>query len=252
MPEGRPPHPDRGTIEFVAETGSTSTDLLQRGRSGRLVAEGHWLVADQQHGGRGRQGRTWLSAPGNFMGSTVIAVHQGSPPVTTLPLACGLAVLEALVPLIPAPGQLQLKWPNDVLLRGNKVAGILLEREGQTIIAGMGVNLAAAPAVPNWRPGTLSDVAPVPDRDSFAHNLAAMLARELRRWREDGAEATIARWLAAAHPVGSLLSVHDEGAVRITGRFSGLEPDGALRLAVDDGSTRVIRAGDVVLEGCEA
>lgn len=208
-------------------------------------------MADRQHGGRGRQGRTWLDGPGNFMGSTVIAATAGDPPVTTLPLACGLAVLEALVPLVPIPGQLQLKWPNDVLLRGGKIAGILLEREHDTIIAGIGVNLSAAPLIPDRQAGTLRDVGPVADRDSFARNLAATLARELERWRKDGAGNVISRWLAAAHPVGSLLSVHDEGAARTTGRFAGLEADGALRLTTADGATRIIRAGDVVLEGCE-
>ena len=186
------------------------------------------------------------------MGSTQITARAGDPPVTTLPLACGLAVLEALVPVVPAPGQLQLKWPNDVLLRGAKIAGILLEREGDTIVAGIGVNLAAAPVVPDREAGTLRDVGPAADRDSFARNLAATFARELERWRADGAGAVITRWLAAAHPLGSLLSVHDEGATRTTGRFAGIEADGALRLATADGGTRIIRAGDVMLEGCGA
>jgi BirA family biotin operon repressor/biotin-[acetyl-CoA-carboxylase] ligase len=239
-------------IEIVAETASTNADLLQRRRSGLPTAEGHWLVADRQHGGRGRQGRAWLDAPGNFMGSTLIVVRPGDPPVTTLPLACGLAVLEALVPLVPVPGQLQLKWPNDVLLRGGKIAGILLEREGDTIIAGIGVNLAIAPLVADRQVGSLGKVRPAPDRDSFARNLATALVRELQLWRAEGTTGTIARWLAAAHPRGSALSVHDDAGLRISGRFGGLEPDGALRLAMDDGDTRIIRAGDVMLEGCEA
>lgn len=239
-------------IEIVAEIASTNAELLQRRRSGLPTVEGRWLIADRQHDGRGRQGRVWLDAPGNFMGSTMIIGRPGDPPVTTLPLVCGLAVLEALVPLVPAPGQLQLKWPNDVLLRGGKIAGILLEREDDTIIAGIGVNLAIAPSVANRRIGTLGKVGPVPDRDSFARNLAAAFMRALQLWRIEGATGTIVRWLAAAHPVGSALSVHDDAGLRISGRFAGLEPDGGLRLSMDDGVTRVIRAGDVVLEGCEA
>ncbi|KHL25775.1 biotin--protein ligase [Croceibacterium mercuriale] len=239
-------------IEIVADTASTNADLLQRRRSGLPAGEGCWLVADRQHGGRGRQGRAWLDAPGNFMGSTIIVARAGDPPATTLPLACGLAVLEALVPLVPVPGQLQLKWPNDVLLRGGKIAGILLERESDTIIAGIGVNLATAPLVANRQVGTLGKVGPAPDRDSFARNLATAFVRALELWRAEGAPGTIARWLAAAHPVGSALAVHDDAGLRIGGRFAGLEPDGALRLAVDAGAIRVIRAGDVVLEGCEA
>lgn len=239
-------------IEFVAETGSTNADLLARCRSGQAVGEGSWLVADRQLGGRGRQGRIWLDGPGNFMGSTIITAGSGDPSVTTLPLACGLAVLEALIAFVPVPGQLQLKWPNDVLLRGGKIAGILLEREGDTIIAGIGVNLAAAPLLPDRQAGAVGDAGPAADRDSFARNLALALTGELHRWRREGAVAAIARWLAAAHPIGSVLSVHDEGAGRVTGRFAGLETDGALRLVTGDGETRIIRAGDVVLEGSEA
>ena len=239
-------------MEFVTETGSTNVDLVQRSRSGRPIPEGHWLVADRQHGGRGRQGRTWLDSPGNFMGSTVIVVRRGDPPVTTLPLACGLAVLEALTALIPVPAQLQLKWPNDLLLRGNKIAGILLEREGDIIVAGFGVNLAAAPALPDRQAAALHQVGPAADRDSFARRMAAHLAGELQQWREQGPANTITRWLSAAHPLGSGLSVHDDTGVRISGRFAGLEPDGALKLALDDGTMRSVRAGDVVLEGCEA
>lgn len=236
-------------IEFVAATASTNADLLQRSRSGSPVREGHWLVADRQHGGRGRQGRAWLDGPGNFMGSTPIVSTAEDPPVTTLPLACGLAVLEALMPLVPPPAQIQLKWPNDVLLRGGKIAGILLEREGDLIIAGFGVNLAAAPTLPDRPAGSLVDIGPPADRDSFARNLAAALAGELRRWRSEGAAATVSRWLAAAHPIGSSLSVHDNGARRINGQFAGLEADGAMRLVMPDGGTRVVHAGDVVLEG---
>ncbi|WP_347303746.1 biotin--[acetyl-CoA-carboxylase] ligase [Croceibacterium sp. TMG7-5b_MA50] len=238
-------------IEFVAATGSTNADLRQRCLAAVPPPEGTWLVADRQSGGRGRQGRTWLDALGNFMGSTIIARSADDPVVTTLPLVCGLAVVEALASHVQMAAALQLKWPNDVLLHGAKLGGILLEATGARVIAGFGINLASAPEMPDRVVGSLGH-GPIIDRDTFGRNLAQALATELREWRAGGAPETIDRWLAAAHPVGTMLSVHDETAARLSGRFAGLEPDGALRLQMADGDMRVVRAGDVVLEGCEA
>lgn len=238
-------------IQFVTATGSTNADLRRHCTGATPPPEGTWLVADRQTDGRGRQGRRWLDAAGNFMGSTIIVRGRSDPAVTTLPLVCGLAVLEALVPHVPTPGALQLKWPNDVLLNGSKVAGILLEAAGDRIIAGIGVNLAVAPEMPDRVAGALRRAARV-DRDTFAHNLAQAMTSELYRWRSEGAASAVDRWLAAAHPLGTILAVHDEAAERLTGRFAGLEADGALRLQRAPGDVLLVRAGDVVLEGSEA
>ena len=236
-------------IEIVPQTGSTSADLLARLARGELVPEGYWLVADRQTAGRGRQGREWLDAPGNFMGSTVVCLTGREPPASTLSFVAALAVYEAILAQIGAPQLLQLKWPNDLLLAGDKLAGILLERSGEFAVVGIGVNLSAAPALPGRRAGKLAQVAPAPERDSFARELAASFDRELDRWRQFGLGPLLSRWLAAAHPAGTALTVHAADGAIVAGRFAGLEPDGALRLRLADGSTRVIHAGDVALEG---
>ena len=236
-------------IETVRETGSTSTDLLGRLALREAIPEGHWLVADRQTAGRGRQGRSWLDAPGNFMGSTVVHLHEQDPPPATLSFVAALATYEAVLTTLGAPQSLQLKWPNDVLLGGAKFCGILLERAGDVAVIGIGVNLAAAPEVADRRTRHLGELGPAPDRDSFARELAAYFDRELARWRQFGLEPLFDRWLAAAHPVGAPLSVHGSDGERIEGTFAGLEPDGALRLCLADGAVRVIHAGDVSLEG---
>src|SRR5690606_5401708 len=134
-------------------------------------------------------------------------------------------------------------------LGGEKISGILLERAGDVAVIGIGVNLAAAPALPDRAARHLGELGPAPDRDAFAHALAASFDRELDRWRQFGPEPLLARWQAAAHLPGAPLSVHGPDGARMSGTFAGLEPDGALRLRLADGSVRAIHAGDVTLEG---
>jgi BirA family biotin operon repressor/biotin-[acetyl-CoA-carboxylase] ligase len=236
-------------FETVAETGSTNADLLARLAAGERVPEGTWLIADRQSAGKGRQGRRWLDAPGNFMGSTVVNLTPHDPPPATLSFVAALAVYETVQPRLPNPGALQLKWPNDVSLGGAKFCGLLLEREGEHAVVGIGVNLAAAPAVEERPTDSLASHGPVPARDAFAQALARIFDLELARWREFGLAPILGRWLAAAHPVGTALSVHDGTGATVSGTFAGLEPDGALRLRLADGCARVIHAGDVTLEG---
>ena len=207
------------------------------------AVEGRWLIALEQEAGRGRQGRAWVSAPGNFFGSTLVELRPGDPPAQTLSLAAGLALVEAID--VTAPGQqLVLKWPNDAMLGGRKLAGILLERSGDRIAVGFGVNLASAPALTGREGASLGGrIAP----QAFAPLLAASFTRLLELWRQSDSGMLAQAWLARAHPVGSTLTVHSSVNERVTGKFDGIEPDGALRLRRDDGMVDVIRAGDVEL-----
>ena len=213
------------------------------------MEEGFWLIANRQKAGKGRQGRSWLDAPGNFMGSTVVNLREGDPPVTQLSMVAALALLETVITGIATPAWLQLKWPNDVLLDGAKFCGILLERVGCNVVVGIGVNLAGAPDVDGRKIKSLASLGPAPDRDTFALALSRSFRRELALWREDVTGQTMRRWLSAAHPIGTHLSVHDEDGSRIDGTFDGLYPNGALLLRLEDGSVRVIHAGDVMQEG---
>ncbi len=235
-------------IQTVAETGSTNADLIAQLRGAEHVAEGDWLVADRQSAGRGRQGREWFDGAGNFMGSTVVHRHEMDPPASTLALMTGLAVYEAILPLCPDPLALKLKWPNDLMLGGAKLCGILLEGEGKSVVVGIGVNLLQAPQLPDRATVALADVTTPQSRDDFASLLAASFARELERWRSFGIEALMRRWTAAAMPEGTAFSVHEPGGVVIHGRFAGLDPAGNMRLRLEDGGVRVIHAGDVTLD----
>lgn len=232
-------------IEILAETGSTNADFAARVRAGERIAEGFWLLADRQSAGRGRQGREWFDGVGNFMGSTMVRLAPGDPPAPTLALVAGLAVWEAVSHALAAPTGLTLKWPNDLLLGGAKLAGILLEGAEDAVIVGIGVNLASAPALPDRPAVALSALGPAPDRNSFAATLAHAFAEECERWRRYGLAPLLARWQSAAHPVGTPLTVQEPGASPVQGTFAGLAADGALQLRLADGSIRVVHAGDV-------
>ena len=234
-------------IQTVPETGSTNADLAARLGAGEYLAEGDWLVADRQTAGRGRQGRSWFDGHGNFMGSTVVHPGAGDPPAASLALLSGIALHEVVAPLIQPPTTALLKWPNDLMIGAAKLAGILLERVGDAVIVGIGVNLAQAPSVMGRETIALSAIGPAPDRDHFAAALAHQFALELERWRSFGLDPMIRRWLAAAHPVGTPLAVGEPGEQSLKGRFIGLSADGALQLGLAGGTTRTIHAGEVRL-----
>ncbi|MFL6857774.1 MAG: biotin--[acetyl-CoA-carboxylase] ligase [Allosphingosinicella sp.] len=227
-------------IRAVGETGSTNDDLAALARAG--APEGSWLRADLQTGGKGRQGRAWASPPGNLHASTLVRLRPGDPPAPSLALVAAVALHEAVMAFGP-DSPVQIKWPNDLIAGGAKLAGILLEREGEAVIAGFGVNLAHHPA-DTPRPATslaaLAGAAPEPP--AFLDALADAFARWLARWRGEGIAPIRAAWLAAAHSIGSALST-SEGE----GLFEGLDETGALRLRLADGTRRVIHAGDVFL-----
>ncbi len=225
-------------IRTVPETGSTNDDLAALARDG--AAEGTWLRAERQTGGKGRQGRTWLSPPGNLYASTLVRLRAEDPPAPTLALVAAVALHEIAAAYVP---QARIKWPNDLLVDGAKLSGILLERQNDAVIVGFGVNLAHHPEDID-RPATslAALAATAPESAAFVEMLAEAFARWLARWRESGIEPVRRQWLAAAHDVGTPLSTKDG-----EGLFDGLDGTGALRLRLADGTLRVIHAGDVFL-----
>jgi BirA family transcriptional regulator, biotin operon repressor / biotin---[acetyl-CoA-carboxylase] ligase len=225
-------------IRTVEHTVSTNDDVAVLARGGEV--EGFWLRAERQSGGKGRQGRSWESPVGNLYASTIVRLRPGDPAAPSLALVAAVALHETVS--LHATG-IHIKWPNDLAADGAKLAGILLEREGDAVIAGFGVNLAVQPDIPD-RPVTSikGRTGIAPDPDIVAEQLAAAFGRWLDSWRREGIDPVRETWLDRAHPIGTKLMT-SEGS----GTFDGLEPDGALRLRLADGGTRVIHAGDVFL-----
>ena len=139
---------------------------------------------------------------------------------------------------------LLLKWPNDLLLDRAKVAGILLERQGDRVVVGFGINLAAAPALTD-RPAAHLGARIAPQ--AFAPLLAGAMSRMVALWRTADPQDFAKAWLARAHAVGTELKIHGADGAIVRGRFDGIEPDGALRLRLPDGSVRAIHAADVTM-----
>ena len=238
-------------IHFVAETGSTSADLAARLRAGEFVPEGDWLVADRQTGGRGRQGREWYDGAGNFMGSTVVQVRFGDPDPTSLALVAGLALWEA-VSAVPAkagtaalPPGAMLKWPNDLMIGTAKLAGILLERVGEAVVVGIGVNLATAPALPDRETVALGGV----DRDVFAAELARAFSpivdevdpidsEYFLEVSTPGAERELSEPRHWIRQVGRLARVKLREGTTLSGRVISADEAG-VELEVDGETTRI-------------
>ena len=215
--------------------------MLARAAAG-AAHEGDWLVADTQTDGRGRQGRAWTSPPGNLYASGLVELRFGDPPAPTLALVAGIAAHDAL-----ALPELLLKWPNDLIVDAAKLAGILLERQGDAVVVGVGVNLAHHPDLPGRPATSLATFGVALEPGQAATRLAEAMTRWLAIWRAQGLAPIRAAWLERAHPLGTPLSAALPDGSRIDGIFTGLTDDCALQLRLGSGEVRVIHAGDVFL-----
>lgn len=233
------------SIRTVAETGSTNADLLRDAAAG--APEGVWLRAERQTAGRGRQGRPWQAPQGNLAASTLVRLRAGDPPAASLALVAAVALYDALTVFLAPDAPLQLKWPNDLLLGGAKLSGILLERGGDAVVIGIGVNLAHHPDLPDRATTSLAAHGATATPAAVVEVLADSLARWLARWRGEGLSAVRTAWLAAAHPPGTALTARMSDGTACDGLFDGLDGDGALILRLASGERRVIHAADVFL-----
>ncbi len=217
------------TIHHRAETDSTNRDALQG-------SPGDVFTADFQTAGRGRLGHTWEAPPQeNLILSAVLQVADLPPEqVATLPLAVGHAVLTALARFLPSE-TLALKWPNDIFVRGRKICGILCERHGDRVIAGLGVNVLtrafpaeiAARATSLALEGALLPVSAVRDAVLDA------LADAVEIWRRAGFGPIHAALKPYDFLAGRVVSVRqtDDDPVPLTGLSSGIALDGSLDVA---------------------
>lgn len=209
--------------------------------------DGLWLRADRQTAGKGRMGRDWLSPVGNFYGSTLVRLKAGDPQPATLALVAAVALHDAFRFLAPDV-DFRIKWPNDLMVNGAKISGILLERADDAVVVGIGVNLAFHPEglarkVTSLKALGISPPAP----EDFQHILSARFDDWLAQWRGAGLTALRSAWVDRAHAKGTALSVNAPDGSVTEGLFDGLAEDGALLLRLADGTIRAIHAGDIFL-----
>ncbi len=146
-----------------------------------------------------------------------------------------------------AATSLALKWPNDLLAGAAKLSGILLERTGDAVVIGFGVNLAHHPDLPDRPTTSLAALGAPVDPAAFLEVLGETMARWRDRWRVDGIEPVRRRWLERAHPVGTALTARLPDETMVDGLFDGLDAQGALLLRLAGGERRVIHAADIFL-----
>jgi BirA family biotin operon repressor/biotin-[acetyl-CoA-carboxylase] ligase len=247
-------------LSVLDETDSTSNDALSAARAGDPGR--HWFVARRQTAGRGRHGRAWASPPGNLYASLLLV--EPCPPALApqLGFVAGIATHEAVSELtgIVAP-RLALKWPNDLLIDGGKVAGLLLEGQfvqpGRAfcVAVGIGLNVAAAPQGTPYPTRTLADIgATVAVADLFAA-LSAAFAHAYEPWRaaqaqgRDGFAAVRQAWLARAAGIGRPVTLRLPSGER-QGAFRGLDASGRLQLETAAG-LELIDAGDLFFAGLD-
>jgi BirA family biotin operon repressor/biotin-[acetyl-CoA-carboxylase] ligase len=209
------------------------------------------VLALRQTKGRGSRGRGWQSPIGNLSLSVLLRPSGSLSDAAGWPLLTGIAVADAMRPLLPDPAALVLKWPNDVLLRGRKLAGILIDTAVgnagglRWLIIGIGANLAVAPEVPGRLTACLPDEGVVPPSpEEFADSLLGWLAHWHSVLLRDGFGAIRASWLDRAHPIGTMLTVAFADQ-RVEGAFEGLSPEGHLVLRTATG-VRSFSTGEVL------
>jgi BirA family transcriptional regulator, biotin operon repressor / biotin---[acetyl-CoA-carboxylase] ligase len=236
-------------LDVVERTGSTNADLLARAAAGEDIA-GAVLIAEHQTAGRGRNGRVW-SSPGAQLTMSV-GVGAGAVPPDAwgwLPLATGVAVVDAVAAV--AGVQAGLKWPNDVLAGGRKLAGILTEVAAaqRFIVVGIGLNVALRDdEVPDAEATSLRTLAArTPDRSELVRVLLNNLGTRIDSWRAAGGvdHGLIADYRARSVTIGSAVRAILPGGRDVLGVASSIDEQGRLHIDSDDGPVAV-SAGDVV------
>lgn len=250
-PTGRDDWPAGYGRRVLGQVDSTNAEAA---RIGPALAGPEWVLALSQTAGRGRRGRVWESPEGNFAATLVLPEPGPAERAALRSFVAALALFDAFVAVTGRAQGLALKWPNDVLLNGGKVAGILLESAGQggrmaPLAIGFGVNLVAAPAAEALEPGALRPVALLSETgvtvtaEDFLGALAPAFARYEARFRDCGFEPIRTAWLARAARLGEVVTART-GRAEITGTFETVDAAGQLVLRTAQ-SRQAIAAAEV-------
>jgi len=228
---------------------STNEEARRLAASG--APEGTLVWARRQTAGRGRRGRSWQSPPGNLYASILLRPRCAPAAAAQIGFVTAVALGEALRRFLPPGVPLSFKWPNDVLVAGRKISGILLEASGLTgdrldfLVVGVGANVATSPADVPYAATSLaqSGAGEVKTGDLLAV-FAESFASGLARWREEGFAPAREGWLARAQGLGGPVEVRLDRET-LSGRFASLDEGGGLALDLPCGERRVVTAGDV-------
>ena len=240
----RPPY----RAEIFEHLGSTHDEILARARAGE--AGNLWIMARSQSAGRGRLGRVWQSPPGNFYASLLLLDPAPLAHLPELGFVAGVALHDA-VTKVSGLANLRLKWPNDLVIHGAKLSGMLLEGvstpQGRAIAAGFGINCASSPSGLEYTTACLDSLT---GRNITPDSLLIALTDALDHWlavwaRGEGFARIRTEWLSRAANLNQLIKVRRHADV-LTGIFDGIDANGRLLLRCEKESV-TIEAGDVFL-----
>jgi BirA family biotin operon repressor/biotin-[acetyl-CoA-carboxylase] ligase len=228
---------------------STNTEAHRRAAAGGRGPL--WIRADQQEQGRGRSGRPWSSPHGN-LSATYMFAPAGEPTIFhQLSFVAALAAYDAIAEQVNDKAQLQLKWPNDLLIGNAKICGILIESakyaDDVIVMIGMGVNIAVTPAIEGRAVTQLDRHGATMKPQALLQGIATKLEHWLDVWNVGaGFDQIRAAWLNRGHTKGQRLTVNTVKE-RLEGTFQGLADNGALILTLSSGATVHVEHGDVSL-----
>lgn len=235
---------------MVEATGSTNADVAEAARAG--AREGLVVVAEAQSAGRGRLGRDWVAAPRSaLLLSVLLRPAQRLRSAGLLPLLAGVAVAEAVRSVGGLPAR--LKWPNDVLIGGRKVAGILVERHGggadPAYVVGIGLNVSArAGELPHDAATSIAIEGGRADREPLLKEVLRALARRYRAFAtsDDAPGVVLPAYRAWCETIGRPVQVNLPGGGCMSGIAQDVDDQGRLLVIGQDETARVLSAGDVV------
>jgi BirA family transcriptional regulator, biotin operon repressor / biotin---[acetyl-CoA-carboxylase] ligase len=229
--------------DVLVSTNAEALALAAQGERGPL-----WITAERQTGGRGRRGRPWVSEPGNLFASLLLTDPAPPEHWPELAFVAALAIHDAVAEAAPAlRPQVAIKWPNDLLLAGQKFAGILIEGSGEgAVVVGIGVNCASHPDATDYPATDLASAGAVVTAAALFSILSAKMIGRLAQWNAGEHFSTIrADWLARAAGRGEMVRMR-LGDQEVVGRFDDVDETGRLVLTLPDGGRQSIAVGDVV------
>jgi BirA family biotin operon repressor/biotin-[acetyl-CoA-carboxylase] ligase len=206
------------------------------------------VTAVEQTAGRGRRGRAWLSPAGNLHCSLLLDPGEEAAAAPQLAFVAAVALRDALAELAVS-GDFKVKWPNDILCQGAKIAGMLLEQAAGLVILGVGVNIVAFPENALYPATSLRRLGSGAEAEDVLCGFCAQLGPRYDQWRREGFAPIREAWLRVAAGLGQEITARLADETVQSGIFAGLDRDGALQLAGGNGVIRRILAGDVFFAG---
>jgi len=238
-----PDSPEGINLRYYQCLDSTNSEALRLIASGEAT-NGLVIVAGQQTTGRGRRDAKWESPPGNLY-MTVVWALPDHHIVGQVAYVTALAIHDAVSQWIDSKHRLVCKWPNDLLLNGKKLSGVLIETQNDWCLVGIGLNLEKVPEEVSEVAISLTDVSATVSASKSVSGVVSAFGDRLEEWKQHGFDPVREAWLERAHGIGAEITARFPSGDMERGKFRGIDGTGALVLERDGGDTRKIAAAEI-------